>query len=165
MFLTLIERRIYIVSRVCGLTHLERRIYIVCGAFVASRIENEEYTLCVACLWPHAYGTKHIHCVCSAFVVSRLIACMWLPCFLCHLFPFHRCSSCLSQRHTWRFYTPIAAIGENRQVCPVQRLRFSPIGASNCQYLACQISAIKFAGIRQVYPFPRFSMFIAVNRQ
>ena len=26
----------------------------------------------------------------------------------------------LIQRHTWRFYTPIAAIGENRQVCPHQ---------------------------------------------
>ena len=36
-------------------------------------------------------------------------------------------SVALSQRHTWRFYTPIAAIGENRQVCPVQRLRFLPI--------------------------------------
>ena len=34
---------------------------------------------------------------------------------------------CLSRRHTWRFYTPIAAIGKNRQVCPLQRLRFSPI--------------------------------------
>ena len=33
----------------------------------------------------------------------------------------------LSKRHTWRFYTPIVAIGENRQVCPVERLRFSPI--------------------------------------
>ena len=69
-------KNIHCVSRVCGLTHLERRIYIMCGAFVASRIENEEYTLRVACLWPHAYGTKHIHWVCSAFVVSRLIACM-----------------------------------------------------------------------------------------
>ena len=33
------------------------------------------------------------------------------------------------------------------------------------RYLACQISAIKFAGIRQVCPFPRFSTFIAANRQ
>ena len=33
----------------------------------------------------------------------------------------------LSQRHTWRFYTTIAAIGENRQMYLVQRLRFSPI--------------------------------------
>ena len=40
-----------------------------------------------------------------------------------------RLQSVLSQRHTWRVYTPIAAIGENRQVCPVQRLRFSPIAA------------------------------------
>ena len=28
----------------------------------------------------------------------------------------------LSQRHTWRFYTPIILIGVNHQVCPVQRL-------------------------------------------
>ena len=35
----------------------------------------------------------------------------------------------LSRRHTRRFYAPIAAISENRQVCPVQRLRFSPIAA------------------------------------
>ena len=33
------------------------------------------------------------------------------------------------------------------------------------RYLACQISAIKFAGIRQVCPFPRFSTLIAANRQ
>ena len=32
-------------------------------------------------------------------------------------------------------------------------------------YLACQISAIKFAGIRLVCPFPRFSRLIAANRQ
>ena len=30
---------------------------------------------------------------------------------------------------------------------------------------SCQISAIKFAGIRRVCPFPRFSTRIAVNRQ
>ena len=35
----------------------------------------------------------------------------------------------LGQRRTWRFYTPIAAIDENRQVCPVERLQFSPIAA------------------------------------
>ena len=38
-------------------------------------------------------------------------------------------------------------MSENCQVCPVQRLRFSPIaaiGAYNRRYLACQISAIKF---------------------
>ena len=31
--------------------------------------------------------------------------------------------------------------------------------------LACKISAIKFAGIRLVRPFPRFSTLIAANRQ
>ena len=79
---------------------------------------------------------------------------------------------CLSQRHTWRFYTPIAAIGKNRQVYPVQRLQFSPIAVIglynrvyNRRYLACQISAIKFAGIRQVCHVQRFSTFIAANRQ
>lgn len=36
-----------------------------------------------------------------------------------------------SQRQTWRF-SAIVAIGQNRQVCPVGRLRFSPIaGLSN----------------------------------
>ena len=30
-----------------------------------------------------------------------------------------------SRRHTWRFLTPVAAIGENRQqVCPVRRWKF-----------------------------------------
>ena len=35
----------------------------------------------------------------------------------------------------------------------------------NRRYLACrQVSAIKFAGIRQVCPFPRFFTLIAANR-
>ena len=42
------------------------------------------------------------------------------------LLPWERFS--LSRRHAWRF-SPIAAIGENRQVYPVRRLRFSPIAA------------------------------------
>lgn len=48
-----------------------------------------------------------------------------------------------------RFYTPIAAICENWQVCPLLRLRFSPailIVATcdqNRRYLTYQISAIK----------------------
>ena len=47
---------------------------------------------------------------------------------------------------------PIAAIaGENRQVCPVQRLGFFVDRRDRrlkSPYLACQISAIKFVGIR-----------------
>lgn len=45
----------------------------------------------------------------------------------------------------FEIYTPIAAIGKYRQVCPMQRLRFSSIAVVNHQYLACLISAI-FAG-------------------
>ena len=39
------------------------------------------------------------------------------------------CAGFLSQRHSWRFYTLIAAMGQSRQVCPVRRLWFSPIAA------------------------------------
>ena len=39
------------------------------------------------------------------------------------------------------------------------------IGVLNRQYLTCQISAIKFAGIRQVCPFLRICMLIAAHRQ
>ena len=38
--------------------------------------------------------------------------------------------------------------------------------ADRCDwYKITDISAIKFAGIRQVYSFPRFSMVIAANHQ
>ena len=49
----------------------------------------------------------------------------------------------LSQRHTWRFYTPIAAIGEN------------------LRYLACQILAIKFAKCARSRNFLRLLLRIA----
>ena len=94
--------------------------------------------------------------------------------------------------HT-RQFSPIAAIGvKNRQVCrrlvagdtQSDFIRRSPRLAkiarcarcSDCDfrqtprsaykiYLACLVSAIKIAGIRQVSPFPRFSTLIAANRQ
>ena len=46
----------------------------------------------------------------------------------------------------------------------MQRLRFSPITRS-AYTIADQISVIKFAGIRLVCPFPRFSTLIAANGQ
>ena len=52
--------------------------------------------------------------------------------------------------------------------CARLRLRFSPIagiGVYNRRYLTFPISAIKFASIRQVGPFLRFSTLIAANRR
>ena len=42
---------------------LERRIYVVFSVFGLSRFKNEEYALCLACLDYHALRKKNIHCV------------------------------------------------------------------------------------------------------
>ena len=78
------------------------------------------------------------------------------------LMPLEKDKGCvdLSQQHTWRFYMPIAAISENRQVCSVQRLRFSPI-ADVWHVRYRRLNSPAFAKRARSRDFPRLLLQIA----
>ena len=86
-----------------------------------------------------SFSNQVFPCVCRKYCLQSLITL-----YLAISHPRGQAENCLkfrklSQRHTWRFYTPIAVIGENRQVCPMERLRCTPIaaiGVQNRRYLA-----------------------------
>ena len=58
------------VKRVWAITLLERRIYTVFSVFGLSRFKKEEYTLCLACLGYHALRTKNMHCVKRVWAIT-----------------------------------------------------------------------------------------------